>query len=75
MESRKAKVERISRRELLAVSKTADRSRKISTEKRQDCFHKVTFARGGSVKAKLNRVEWLMRIKKQGQANLRKAES
>ena len=57
MESRKAKVKRISRRELLAVSKAADRSRKISIEKRQDCFHKVTFERGGSVKAKLKWVE------------------
>lgn len=34
MESHKPKVESISRRELLAVSKAADRSRKISTERR-----------------------------------------
>lgn len=53
----KPKVERISRRALLAVSKVAERSRKISPERSQVCFDKVTFEKGDLVKAKLKWVE------------------
>ena len=35
-------MERISRRELLIVSKAAERFRKVSTEKNQLCLDKVT---------------------------------
>lgn len=55
MESQKPKVERILRRELLIVSKVAERLRKISTEKIQVCLDKVTL--DDLVKATQNWVE------------------
>lgn len=52
LELQAPKVERTSKRELLAISKAAEKSRKVSTEKRQVCLDKVTFERGDLVKAK-----------------------
>lgn len=52
MESQKPKVERISRRKLLIVSKVAERLRKRSTEKSQVCLDKMIL--DDLVKAKWN---------------------